>query len=178
MKFNRWTWIPFAILSLGLAACGDDDDDGGFDGDYTLTMIATEFGPHNGQTVHVAVTEAGSMEVIARDEITVANDAFSFAWPLIMKAGHSYEIHYYADSNDNGQCDMPPIDHGWLVEVHLRDVSGDVTINVTHDVPNGIHGDDDDDDHAALEADDHEDQDDHEDDDHEHGFDQEVCDYF
>lgn len=144
-----------ATLSLALPGCDSTDDgtdvtvtDNGTDnapdagGDtpaadtddhgqkFALTLTGTAFGPHEGQVVTVGLLEAADNTARATRTATVAGGTFTVSFADLLEAGIAYTVKYYADLNGNGQCDAPPADHAWSVDVPA--VTGDVTIPVTH----------------------------------------------
>ncbi len=140
------------LLSLLLiTACDDDeddidDDDDGTsptdetdptdsqpvdDGPFDLTFTGT-IEPHIGQVFHVIVIDNDDDSEVVKDSIIVPNDGmFSFMWEDILEDGGDYRIDYFADHNDNGQCDPTPDDHAWRYEIGT--VSGDVVYDYQHD---------------------------------------------
>lgn len=136
------TALLLPILFVGLAACNDDDDDPIGPGDaFDLTFAgdASFQGPHADQQVHIIVLDAEG-EPIAQDVSVVAGDedpAFDFTFDNILDEGEDYTVHYWIDSNFDGEaarpgaCDDTAIDHQW--EVQVTDVDGNVEITEEHD---------------------------------------------
>lgn len=98
-------------------------------GTRALTFTGTGFSPHNGQTLKVAVL-ADDSTVVARGTATIAAGAFAFAWPALLIDTKSYRVHLFADVNGNIQCDAPPTDHAWNVD--LGQITADVTSSYAH----------------------------------------------
>ena len=99
---------------------------------YDLTFAATDFQPHTGGTVLVAVSHADTGKVIARQAVSpVGTDGkLSVAWVGLLEAGKSYNVDYYADLNKDGTCTSPPSDHVWRYEV--KNVAAKVDVAVAH----------------------------------------------
>jgi hypothetical protein len=96
-----------------------------------LFFNGTGFAPHNGQTLHAAVVEEDSGNIVKTDSQVVTDGKFSFDWD-VLEMGKTYRIDYYADLNGNGKCDAPPTDHVWRESIPA--VTGDVTDDVTHSI--------------------------------------------
>jgi hypothetical protein len=105
-----------------------DDDTGG--ATFDLTFSGTGFGPHDGQTITVAVTDIEDAVVVATDSTTISGGAFSFNFPGILGETHTFHVDYYADVNGSDSCEAPPTDHAWRVDIPA--VSADVDLPVTH----------------------------------------------
>ncbi|WP_258364129.1 hypothetical protein [Halomonas sp. LBP4] len=120
--------LGLALLVLPVAtALAGDGHDLSFQGDASFQ------GPHADQAVQVALVDADSGEVVAREAGSVSADedpAFAFDFPGALQAGQRYEVHYWIDSNFNdgsaGACDPKSQDHQWRVEL------GEASEAVTH----------------------------------------------
>lgn len=130
-----------SALLLLLAGCSTGMN-GKMGGGYDLTFQGDgSFNkPHGGQGIMVAVVDAASGNVVAKQKGTVsasANPAFSFAFDGVLAGGKSYEVHYWIDSNfgggRQGSCDPKNNDHQW--NVSLGSVSGDVQHTEPHQPP-------------------------------------------
>jgi len=97
---------------------------------HALSFSGSGFGPHEGQTLSMALVRTDTEAVVARDSATVTGGAFSFAWSGLLLDGVGYRLDYYADLNGNGQCDPPSNDHAWRVD--LGTVTADVAEQVAH----------------------------------------------
>ena len=94
-----------------------------------LTFVGDGFSPHDGQNLKVALLRQSTGEVLLTQETVVQNGAFS----LVMDEVPSDEIlylDYFADANENGQCDAPMTDHTW--RLRLAGLSEDTTLKDTH----------------------------------------------
>lgn len=85
-------------------------------------------GPHGGQAIAVALVEAESGEVLARQDGSVAGEgemAFAFEFPGALMADTAYEVHYWIDSNfgggSEGDCDAMDQDHQWRVALDMAE---------------------------------------------------------
>jgi len=97
---------------------------------YLLTLDLTGMTPHLGQLFEARVVDmADGMEVgrTTLDSIPFADFSVSIAG---LEIGHSYNVDFFADFNDNGMYDAPPTDHAWRLT--LEDVQGDTTLNFSH----------------------------------------------
>lgn len=127
-------------LSLGLTLLLAGASTALGEGDFDLTFQGgTSFqGPHGGQTVHAALVDTDSQEVVAVKSSSVAggdDPAFSFTFEDALKQGEAYEVHYWIDSNfgggSEGQCDGNQHDHQWRVA--LPEVDDDIMHSEEHD---------------------------------------------
>lgn len=94
-------------------------------------------GAHGGQAIQVAVVEADSGKVVAKQSGTVsktADPSFSFTFSGVLETGKSYDVDYWIDSNFGGGtvgvCDPKAHDHQW--KVPLGTVSGSVALREKH----------------------------------------------
>jgi plastocyanin len=95
---------------------------------YYLTIDFSGMNPHVDQELGLRVYDTGSGEEIFRVNQLIT-ESFSIEIPGI-QAGHSYNVDFYADFNENGQYDAPPADHAWRLS--LEDSHGDTTLNFAH----------------------------------------------
>jgi hypothetical protein len=119
---------------------GDVARDFQHDVNFTDVCDSFEFGlrftaslaPHAGQTLWVAIVKDSSGgETIEIDQTTVPADGqVAFEWPRILEDGEDYHIDFYADHNENGQCDAPPADHAWRIS--LDEVRGPAERDFQH----------------------------------------------
>jgi hypothetical protein len=66
-------------------------------------------------------------DTIIIEELTSADFEITSA---SLMSGHSYTINFFADFNDNGVYDAPPVDHSW--QIALDSIAGDTTITFVH----------------------------------------------
>lgn len=132
IEFRRQLGLAALLLAaLSTPACGDDEDDADHDeGPFDLTFAGTGFGPHNGQTLWVAVVATQTNTVLDKQSVTVTDGAFSLSWTGALEHDLDYAVHYYADHNGSGGCDAPPGDHVWSES--LGKIHADITKTVTH----------------------------------------------
>lgn len=124
-------YMLFSLLLVAPLVMANEGHDLTFEGNDTFN------GAHGGQTIHAAVVDAGSGEVVATQSGTVSADgapAFSFDFPGVLKKDGSYEVHYWIDSNfgggSEGTCDPKGTDHQWSVSL---DTTGEaLTHEETH----------------------------------------------
>jgi len=143
---RRWSGASSAALvvvavSLGLGACGGNDDvTGPQAGPFVLTfsLDASFHGPHANQSVNIAVLRSPEMVMVAGGDGIVsgtADPSFTFTTGAVLEAGRDYEVHYWIDSNFGvgtpGVCDDKGIDHQWRVQFPA--VSGDIVWTESHD---------------------------------------------
>jgi|GEM_PF-1240739 len=97
---------------------------------HVLTVQFNDMTPHIGQLfeLYVTNTEDGMIkDTVIIEELTSAD--FEVMSASLM-SGHSYTINFWADFNDNGEYDIPPVDHSW--QIVLDSIAGDTTITFVH----------------------------------------------
>ncbi|WP_372936221.1 T9SS type A sorting domain-containing protein [Mariniphaga sediminis] len=93
-----------------------------------LTVNFAGMNPHVGQTLRLWVIDKSSGAEISYSGV-MATAEFSVE-VFGIENGKSYNIDFYADHNNNGTYDEPPVDHAWRLE--LNNVAGDAVLNFTH----------------------------------------------
>jgi plastocyanin len=97
---------------------------------HILTVQFSGMTPHIGQLfeLYVTNTEDGMIkDTVIIEELTSADFEVTSA---SLMSGHSYTINFWADFNDNGVYDAPPVDHAW--QIALDSIGGDTTITFVH----------------------------------------------
>jgi plastocyanin len=95
-----------------------------------LTVEFSGMNPHIGQMFALYVVNAGDgaiQDSVIVEEITEADFTVD---SYIILPGNSYFINFFADFNDNGIYDAPPVDHAW--QLMLENVAGDTTLTFMH----------------------------------------------
>jgi type IX secretion system substrate protein len=95
----------------------------------TLTLDFTNMNPHVGQMLELRVLETTSGKEVERVKQMIGMPDFKVEIPGI-QSGKSYDIDFYADLNQNGLYDAPPVDHGWRESFTATD--GNQTISFSH----------------------------------------------
>jgi len=111
---------------LFVLAC---ESDGG-SGPYDLTFSGSGFDLHEGNSLHVAVVDALSGDVVDRTSAVISDGSFSFSWTAALQRSRPYRIDFFADLNGNGTCEAPPDDHVW--RIGIPSVKDDRVITFTH----------------------------------------------
>lgn len=139
MRRTAWMFLPLLTVSLLAVACEEDSTEPDETFDLVFRGDATFQGPHGDQTVTVALVQNGV--VLETETATVsgtANPAFSVTFDEALDEGESYQIHYWIDANfaggTEGECDAPPVDHMW--SLNIGPVDEDITMTEDHDVTN------------------------------------------
>ena len=103
-----------------------------FSFDFDLTFAGTGYNPHDGQDVWFMLQEAGTYVDVGTVRTTATDGAGNIneVWTGVLEPGKTYALFWAADLSGDGTCTPPPGDHGWSVAIPA--VSGDVTINETH----------------------------------------------
>ncbi|HSO86847.1 MAG TPA: T9SS type A sorting domain-containing protein [Draconibacterium sp.] len=107
-----------------------NESGGNEDGKYDLTINFTGMTPHVGQTLWLEVVEKSTGKEVER-KAQIISVEFSVVVSGI-EADHSYFVNFYADHNNNGKYDIPPVDHAWKME--LNNVSGNSTLDFAHNI--------------------------------------------
>ena len=85
-------------------------------GQATLQMSFEGMEPHIGQMMELRVVEMASGSEVSRLSVpAIPMASFELEIADLME-GMSYRIDFYADLNENGAYDAPPIDHAWRLE--------------------------------------------------------------
>ncbi len=96
-----------------------------------LTLRFTAMTPHVGQKLEVRVVDKGTRKEVGRTSLDAIPGAdFDVNLPEVLEIGASYWIDFYADLNQNGIYDSPPVDHAW--RLNLDNVAGDTTLTFVH----------------------------------------------
>ena len=93
-----------------------------------LAIHFTGMTPHIGQQLRLAVVNKETGEQETRAEATITEEFLLHIWGIEM--GASYNVDFFADFNENGSYDAPPVDHAWRLE--LNNVMGDTTLMFAH----------------------------------------------
>jgi len=95
----------------------------------TLAMLFEGMSPHIGQMMELRVVEmASGSEVVRLSVPAIPMAGFEIELDDLME-GMSYRIDFYADLNENGSYDAPPIDHAWRLEVLEMSASEAISFN-------------------------------------------------
>ena len=96
--------------------------------DYTVSVDFSGMTPHVGQDLWLSVTDMSTSMELGR-VMKVVEEGFSLD-VMGIEIGKSYYVDFYADLNQNGMYDAPPMDHAWRME--LMDVQGDTALMFAH----------------------------------------------
>ncbi|HOX46176.1 MAG TPA: hypothetical protein PK668_21410 [Myxococcota bacterium] len=125
-RFVVWSALLVALAPL---ACGGGD--GLSDRTFDLTFRGTGFDSHEGEELHVALVHTG-VGVLAREVVVVQAGAFELSFPGLLEADQDYSVDFYADENENGECE-PTDDH--VYRLTLSGVDGDELLETDHLLP-------------------------------------------
>ncbi|MFH1069711.1 MAG: FlgD immunoglobulin-like domain containing protein, partial [Candidatus Glassbacteria bacterium] len=102
-------------------------------GPFDLTVNFIGMTLHLGNKFELRVVDSTTGYVAGMTTIkAVASADFQVMLPMILQAGRSYNVDFYADFNRNGMYDAPPVDHAWRMMV--SSASADTTLSFTHNV--------------------------------------------
>jgi len=83
----------------------------------TVSLDLEGMSPHLGQKLEARLISKESNKEVDRAKVdAITTTAFSVL--LKGKIGESYWIDFYADLNENGVYDAPPIDHAWRINAN------------------------------------------------------------
>ena len=82
----------------------------------TLTLQISGMDPHLGENLFIRVIDKANMKESGRTVFSSIVSSFDVMIDAILP-GHSYFVDMFADHNNNGLYDAPPIDHAWRIEV-------------------------------------------------------------
>jgi predicted lipoprotein with Yx(FWY)xxD motif/plastocyanin len=94
----------------------------------TVTVNLSGMTPHVGQEMYFALIDLETGEVIDRKS-EIAQESYSVILSEI-QPGKAYYVDFFADHNDNGHYDAPPLDHAWRLEI--ASASGDEVFDFMH----------------------------------------------
>jgi hypothetical protein len=97
---------------------------------YLLTVNLQSMTPHLGQLFEMRVVRQDNQEELGRVSVPgILVSDFTLFIPEF-ELNHGYNIDFYADHNDNGVYDAPPLDHAWRLTFNSS--TGDVLQVFTH----------------------------------------------
>ncbi len=98
---------------------------------HAITMNFTGMTPHVGQMLQIRVRDINQTgREVGRVVIgAIEQQDFSVLLPFVVP-GRSYFLDFFADLNQNGMYDAPPLDHAWRVMV--SEASGDMEVDFEH----------------------------------------------
>jgi hypothetical protein len=97
---------------------------------FELTMNFQQFDPHINQRLELRVVDKADSAEVGRIVVpSIPASDFSLALYTLVE-GHSYNIDFFADLNDNGVYDPPPADHAWRLT--LDNATQDTILTFTY----------------------------------------------
>ena len=81
----------------------------------TVTVNLSGMTPHVGQEMYFHLIDVATGKVIDRKS-EIAQESFSVILNEI-QPGKAYYVDFFADHNNNGHYDAPPLDHAWRLEI-------------------------------------------------------------
>jgi hypothetical protein len=132
------------VLAMAVAACGDDESrfvpaDGSSSGGDSgsepcgssacgLTFEGSGFDDYDGMTLYWGLQQQGEMGLTLDGKVVVDAGGFRVDVPNAFSKGGSYNINYFVDANDDGDCEIG-VDPAWRQQ--LSNVQDGTTIQVT-----------------------------------------------
>ncbi|MFN3695100.1 MAG: T9SS type A sorting domain-containing protein, partial [Ignavibacterium sp.] len=97
---------------------------------YMLTVNFSNMDSHLGQLLELRVENNNTNEEVGRVKVSAIPSSNFQVQIAGLQIGPEYKIQFYADFNNNGLYDAPPIDHAW--EINFTNNTGDVNVNFSH----------------------------------------------
>lgn len=124
---------PYGMWSSGSSNPGNSDlvSEPGNSSSSPLSSLEINFSgmtPHVDQTLYLRIIDKLNGTEVGRTS-TQISESFNLSLDVIIP-GRSYTIDFFADHNENGLYDSPPVDHAWRWE--LDDAQEDDVINFEH----------------------------------------------
>jgi hypothetical protein len=109
-------------LALTLSGCGAESDDGSVR--YTLTMVFSSLTANAGKNIYAALSRPNA-NIIEKSAI-IAGPTVSIVMPQNLDEGGTYQVNAFIDVNNNGTCEGPGSEPGWVDTTPV--VTGDITL--------------------------------------------------
>ena len=136
---NRFLCISvlFVVLIASVGCWDTDDDDNpvgpSLAGTFNLKVALSAMDPHIGDNLWFRVWDTANGQEVVRSQIaSLPTTAFTLDLGRILVEGKTYNLDFFADFNENGAYDIPPIDHAWRIS--LADHMADQTYGFVHNV--------------------------------------------
>ena len=125
---------PFGLWTTGLPAPGNSSliSLPGSASSNKLSMLTVTFSgmtPHVGQKLFLRVVDKLNMMEVGRTEVPSITASFNVQLNVVLP-GHSFYVDFFADHNNNGLYNAPPVDHSWRME--LNNAVGNDQLNFSH----------------------------------------------
>jgi hypothetical protein len=98
---------------------------------HSLSMNFLEMSPHLNQTLIIYIVDNVYRNIIEDTSVTILSDSFEIQFGDILVDGRGYNVDFYADFNENGEYDVPPVDHAWRRTIDPA--ASDTIITFVHD---------------------------------------------
>ena len=130
--------LTAVVAMLALAGCnkeGIDTDETSLNETYTLMFGGEGYDPHEGQKIAASLEDESGVVVERKEDQSPAQGKFEMAFGGLEDG--EYTMYWYADLNEDGDCDPPDADHTWshaitvagadLAYTHQHAVDFDIT---------------------------------------------------
>lgn len=97
---------------------------------YQMTLAAVNMDPHLGQLFELKVINTSSSDEVGSFSMPSVMVPFFFVRVPGLRIAENYNVDFYADFNQNGSYDAPPLDHAW--RVNFEDDDGDEIVDFSH----------------------------------------------
>lgn len=97
---------------------------------FSLNINFSNMSPHLGQHFEIRITDQEDEQEVAKQVLhSIDSDSFSLDF-IALRTGRSYNVDFFADHNNNGIYDAPPIDHAWRITID--NVTSDQIVEFVH----------------------------------------------
>jgi len=96
----------------------------------TLSVHFSGMDPHMGQMLTLYVRDLATGAYLDTMVVEEIEDAGFEIESYVIEPGGTYQIDFYADHNENGMYDSPPVDHAWRMET--GEAMGNLEVEFAH----------------------------------------------
>jgi len=114
------------LVALAVVGCGDPEV---VVGDFRLELV--NFAPHDTQTVSYSLRNSDGFEVSIGSD-TVTGGSLVFTDGGVVSSDETYDLYFYADFDNTGDCSGIPQDHAWALNDLQTDGAGDLDVEFAH----------------------------------------------
>ena len=96
---------------------------------FAITVVFSNMAPHVGQSFYYKIYDKAGFEVV-RTNFTISTNFFTVSYSGFSLSNHTYNLDFYADFNNNGNYDAPPVDHAWRLTI--TNIAANFDYNFVH----------------------------------------------
>ena len=106
------------------------------DGIYDLTLNIYEYPRTNEKAVYLRIVDMTNGREVARDKKDLIGGSSAWMFPEVLVKGHSYNVDFWVDFNENGYYNYPPTDHAWQIVISNASADYIRNFSLTNDYSN------------------------------------------